>query len=583
MGARPWHYALLLLIHIHFFESGQKAAARDMLDVFYPWADAVRLSILKYHQFPWWNPWAMSGQPLFADPASVAVFMPDTLLVLAFGPVLGLKLAIIFYVLAGYEGSRVLCRHLFGRSPFVEAVSVIPIIIPALALHFNEGHVIFVIFYLFPWLLLLALTWERSALRSVAFGAVIGCYLISYIHYTVIMAFSIVGPVVLFRFRRFLTSRGAWTKAALVVCTALGMSVMRLGVTLTVIAQFPRTDMSHYPIVASISEVFGTLVEPFQDRNTAGNIAQLGWWELGSYVGLPVLLLAYEGFRRDGRRLWSLYAGAALCLFLAWNNRDKMFPSYWLHFIPPWKSMLVITRWSLFASFFLLLGAVHGLVAVRKAGHPRVAAALALLVVCDLGFHSYYAYRNTFAADPPPYSDMRGPPQTIYDSHEQAWAHERMNLVSMGAVCSLVGYGLHPPARQHLGSPGYAGDFVGTKPVAVESWSPNRFVLRATPGDTVTLNINPSSYWAMNGKQLFRTYRAFEIEKPFQVTVPASGRMEFVASDPNWKKFAAAQALCAALAVLLFVGLTKRASMRSRAPKGPRTAPVRRAFFGLMV
>src|SRR5580698_351934 len=92
MGARPWHYALLLLIHIHFFECGQKAAARDMLDVFYPWADAVRLSILKYHQFPWWNPWAMSGQPLFADPASVAVFMPDTLLVLVFGPVLGLKL-----------------------------------------------------------------------------------------------------------------------------------------------------------------------------------------------------------------------------------------------------------------------------------------------------------------------------------------------------------------------------------------------------------------------------------------------------------------------------------------------------------
>ncbi len=201
LGWRPWHYALLLLIHVQVWQSGSKAAGRDMLDVFYPWADAVRLSILKFHQFPWWNPWAMAGQPLFADPASVAVLMPDTLCVIAFGTVVGLKLVILLYVLVGYEGSRQLCRYLFGPSALVSGASVIPVIIPALALHFNEGHIIFVIFYLFPWLLLLALTWERSAARAVAFGVVIGCFLLSYIHYTVIMAFSIVGPLVLWRFR----------------------------------------------------------------------------------------------------------------------------------------------------------------------------------------------------------------------------------------------------------------------------------------------------------------------------------------------------------------------------------------------
>ncbi|HEY0869638.1 MAG TPA: hypothetical protein VGD55_04520, partial [Acidothermaceae bacterium] len=145
-GWRPWHYALLLLIHAHFFTSDGLGTGRDMVDVFYPWADAVRLSILKFHQFPWWNPWAMAGQPLFADPASVAVLMPDTLLVLIFGAVTGLKIAIVLYVLVGYEGSRVLCRHLFGTSRFVEGASVIPAIIPTLALHFNEGHIIFVMF-----------------------------------------------------------------------------------------------------------------------------------------------------------------------------------------------------------------------------------------------------------------------------------------------------------------------------------------------------------------------------------------------------------------------------------------------------
>ncbi len=552
-GWRPWHYALLLLIHAHFFTSDGLAAGRDMVDVFYPWADAVRLSIVKFHEFPWWNPWAMAGQPLFADPGSVAVFMPDTLLVLLFGAVAGLKIAIVLYVLVGYEGSRVLCRHLFGTSSFVEGASIIPAILPALALHFNEGHIVFLVFYLVPWLLYLALTWPASAARAAAFGIVIGLFLLSYIHYTVIMAFSLVGPLVLYQIARRARSKEIWLKACLVLCTALGLSLFRLGCGLAIVAQFPRTETSHYPLVASLSEVFRTLAEPLQNRDTPANIADLGWWELGSYIGLPALLLAYEGARRDGRRLWPIYAAALLCLLLAWNNRDWIWPSYWLHFIPPWKNMLVISRWSLFASLFLLLGTVHGLVMLRQAGRRRWASALALVVVLDLSFAANYAYRKTFTITPPPWGEFVGPPRTVADWHDEAWAHERTNLVSMGAVCSLVGYGLHPPARQHRGTPGYQGDFVGTKPVTVESWSPNHIVLHASPGDTVTLNMNPSNYWTMNGRRLFPHDRAFEMDKVFQVKAPADGRMELRTSDPAFIKLAVMQALFAMAAVALYL------------------------------
>ena len=562
MGWRPWHYALLLLVHAHFFQSDGLAAGHDMLDVFYPWADAVRLSVLQYHQFPWWNPWAMSGQPLFADPGSVAVLMPDTLLILAFGAVWGLRLTVLLYVFVGYEGARFLCRQLFGDNPLARAACVIPALIPPLALHYNEGHIVFVVFHLFPWLLALGLTWQRSAVRSVAFGVVIGCFLLSYIHYTVIMGFTIVGVVVIARFRGW-RSPEAWGKAALVVCTALGISLFHLGVAMTIVAQFPRTETSHYPIVASLTDVVRTLIEPFQDRTLSAHIGDLGWWELGSYVGLPALLLAYEGFRRDGRRLWALYLGALLCLLLAWNNRDQLFPSYWLHFIPPWKNMLVITRWSLFACFFLLVGAVHGLVMLRRR-RPRLAVALALLVVADLAFACHYAYQKTFYVAQPPFGEMIGPPKTLADSHWQTWAHERQNLVSMGAVCSLLGYGLHPPARRHEGMPGYTGDYVGGKPVAVEFWSPSRFVLRGSPGDTLDLNINPSSYWIMNGQRLFPDYRTFEVDKPFLVKVPSGGRMEFVARDPNWVRFAVGQAVFLLAAVLLFLKLRKQSARLSR-------------------
>src|SRR5580658_4865348 len=93
VGWRPWHYAALLLIHIDFFRFASKAGSKnDWVWYAYPWADTLRYSILRYHQFPWWNPWSMAGQPFFAEPLT-AVLMPDTLFILAFGSVAGLKLA----------------------------------------------------------------------------------------------------------------------------------------------------------------------------------------------------------------------------------------------------------------------------------------------------------------------------------------------------------------------------------------------------------------------------------------------------------------------------------------------------------
>src|ERR1019366_3649616 len=105
VGRSRWrliHYAVLLLIHEYFIASGRHSGDRDWRYIFYPWADALRLSILKYHEFPWWNPWSLSGQPLFADPQT-AVFMPDTVIIALFGAVVGLKILIVFYFFVGYE------------------------------------------------------------------------------------------------------------------------------------------------------------------------------------------------------------------------------------------------------------------------------------------------------------------------------------------------------------------------------------------------------------------------------------------------------------------------------------------------
>jgi hypothetical protein len=100
--------------------------------------------------------------------------------------------------------------------------------------------------------------------------------------------------------------------------------------------------------------------------------------------------------------------------------------------------------------------------------------------------------------------------------------------------------------------PTYRGEFVGTKLVKVESWSPNRVVLTGVPGDVVTINSNPSSYWLVNGRRPFPSYRPMELEKPFRVTVPESGRLELVARPPHVPLMLLAQALLLLMALFLY-------------------------------
>ncbi|HXE55418.1 MAG TPA: hypothetical protein VN541_20505 [Tepidisphaeraceae bacterium] len=549
---RPAHYAVLLLANVHSFSTGGRAGGWDWANFIYPWADALRLTILKYHQFPWWNAWSFSGQPFLAEPQT-AVLMPDTLFIVAFGSIVGYKLIILFYNIIGYEGSRFLCRQLFGSNPRVDALSIIPALSPALALHLSVGHPVMLSLWLFPWLLALALTWHQSAPRAVALGVVVGCFFLTYIHYCIIIGFTIVGPIVFIRLLRSYRSRRTWILAAIVVCTSMGMGFMRLVLVMRLISGFPRVEVLHYPIVANLTDVFRFLIEPLQTNAIPFHLeSDLGWWEVGSYVGLAALMLWYEGFRRMERRLWPLYAAAILCFILAWNNRDKWLPGYWMHIVPPWRYMVIATRWRLFGCYFLLLGTVHGLLTIIRRGGRRTAALLALFVVADLGFHTFWAYRNAYVAEPVPWERAPDPPRTVQDNAYSVWRHFRMNLVSMGPQVPLLGWKENYPKRDHLGTPGYRGDFFGTQPVQVITWSPNRVVLTGVPGDTLTINANPSSYWLMNGQRLFPSYRPMEPDKPFRVIVPSSGRVELIARPPGIAMLLIIQAIFAAAALVLY-------------------------------
>ena len=560
-GWRPAHYAVLAFAYSHLLTSGNLAGANDWRYVFYPWADTLRISILRYHQFPWWNPWPIAGEPLFADPQA-PVLVPDTILLLIFGSVLGLKLVIFLYTCIGYEGTRLLSTDLFGKTRAADAACVIPALFPALALHYQEGHVVFIVFLLFPWVLALCLTWQKSTWRALGLGIFVAWHFLSYVHYSIIITFTICGPFAAVGLFKNLKDRQMWLRLGLVICTAFGLSIVRIAVTGALLGSFPRHEPSHYPIAFGLENIILAMVQPFQDRYIPIHEAGLNWWELDSYVGLVVLFCAYEALR-GGRKLGAalVFAGA-LCIALAFNNRDKIWPSYWLHWIRPWDHMVVITRWRLYGGYFFLLAAVYGLSLLYKQRRTRLAWALGLAAIFDLTFHIRYAIHDTFVLPQPPYGNFDSAPVSVHDDNTITWDSVRLNHVSLGSWCSMLGYGIHYPARQWPGMPGYKGEFPG---LTLVKWTPNAISLTGHPGDHVSLNMNPSNYWTMNGERLYPDDKEIEIYRMFDLVVPPDGRVELRASPPHLNTFILIQAGFAVAALAIFFALRRSERVRPEA------------------
>lgn len=80
----------------------------------FAWNEFTRLSIIKYHQFPFWDPFRCGGAAHFANP-QISVVSIQTLLVLIFGTVVGIKISIFVHGLIGFIGFYLLSKQ-YGLS-----------------------------------------------------------------------------------------------------------------------------------------------------------------------------------------------------------------------------------------------------------------------------------------------------------------------------------------------------------------------------------------------------------------------------------------------------------------------------------
>ena len=122
-------------------------------DQFTFWNVVPRETILIYHQFPLWNPYSNGGNVMLAHPHS-SFLSPFYIFVLIFGPIIGIKLEIILFLIIGLLGIFFLLKHLGLKKISSYVGSFIFMLSSIYPLHLTEGHVEWLVMAFVPWLFL---------------------------------------------------------------------------------------------------------------------------------------------------------------------------------------------------------------------------------------------------------------------------------------------------------------------------------------------------------------------------------------------------------------------------------------------
>jgi len=130
----------------------------DMWDRTAALAGTARVTILRYRQFPFWNPYMSGGLPLLANPET-AFLSPSFATVLLAGEVVGIRLRVLCTLCVGLIGGYLLGRWLTS-GPYAAYVTAVVFLLSSwYPLYMMTGHEEFLAFAYLPWAVLL---YERA-------------------------------------------------------------------------------------------------------------------------------------------------------------------------------------------------------------------------------------------------------------------------------------------------------------------------------------------------------------------------------------------------------------------------------------
>ena len=538
-------YILLLSLPVvaffyQYLSTGNNKTLVGDFDYYSQLYEALRISILKFHQFPLWNPWMSGGIPLFANP-QFGLFSLQSLLTLIFGAVYGLKLAYIVYALLGFWGMYCVGRNILEASKIRSAlVSYVWVFSGFFAGH-NINHFTFTSFFLLPWLLYFIVR-RYQKYSWLWLGIIVSAIILSSIHYAFLMislTFGIYFVLSLAKVRFNKSSlRFSWelTRGDLVFALKTGATVLVLaGYRFYITYSFEGNNQR---LITAFSEghnspllIFKALFLPI------GTLFHLpktlwGWGEYSMYVGigtglaffLCLVVFGYNLVMRKGKKLinnrylmFGILVIGVFGLILAPGDIGNFSPFHVLHILPGFTQTRVPSRW-LIMTVFALLVFLMGWQQNKKTINILLALSTVELFLSYgpprfTGTNQYTLppakFSNTFTQYDNGHNHLDSAQNTMHSYFYTTSKNVGQIYADDSLINTMSGFTPLPTSRcaQNINP---SCDFVLTHNAVVSFWSPNKIILYRTNDGPIELNMNVETGWRINGIYAFAAIKKLD-------------------------------------------------------------------------
>ncbi len=501
------------------------------------------LSLLKYHEMPWWHPYLCGGFPAWGygegAPNLVSPFLPFHLL---FSTPAAIRAEIVGNVALSLFATWLFVGRFTRNVGLRVLVALVYSINGRFALQVASGHSWHMQYAWTPLALyFFDIALDRGRLRS-AIWAGVAIAMIVYaggIYPLPHTALAIGGYALFIAIAR----RTLRPLVALAITggTAMGLAAPKLLPVMEVMKRWPRTVDSYEAI--DLGRLYEMLANPNQTFTQGPVIPpHWGWHEWGIYVGptmVAAMLLALLA-SRDTR--FAALRGVGVFFFcLSCGAFHEYAPWTLLHKLPIFSSQHVSSRFA-YVAILMMMTAFAALVGSFVDRYDRRIPWVSALVLffawhigVDVANVGAVATARTFfldfpAIEPYPKFVQSNRPEYEYDPPaSRAGASLLAMYRNEGFVdCDLVPEGAKPHGAIARGLPGYRGEaYIADGPgtASIVEWSPSHAVFQydgATPGTMLVYNMNWDPAWDANGAP------APEVAHAVAGTLPnAKGRMTF--------------------------------------------------------
>lgn len=542
----------IIIYGMSLLRTGNKLPPGDG-DYYIQLYEAARSTILDYRQLPWWNPWVSGGVPLFANPQFGPISI-QLITSLFFGSVMGYKIALIIYLIVGFFGLRKLMTSYY-KADLLHATLLSYIwVFSSFFVYRMSGHYTFFTVGFVPWILYFFL--RRSDGRNwIWFSLFCSLLVWSSMHYTTILTFFIVGlfglgELCIALIKRVKTKQSKkkinvinyiWNELHVKkLIYAAGLTVLltfpRVFATLSYTVDYPRIQSFLAEETLSVDISWYALFGPDQYGTDVPVYGPWGWTEISTYIGFmtfAVLLICLyyfiqKTYKRTPLQFLLLFV-LFFCLLVARADFASWSPFSLLREVPVFSSMRVASRWLAWAAIFILI--FIATVKISNKSVKKVVTFMLLFSTLELFIVGFRNLDNVYfipIADKHPEYSSTFTQRTYWNNKRNGVPYDenfteatRNNIGQIYAGDSLIDtrpeHGALPTVRCDERVEGCR--FISENAV-IKEWTPNKIEIERLSEGPISVNINPSSYWYVNGVRN-PSYKVVDPSKYFIIYDPS--------------------------------------------------------------